>query len=260
MFAGVQDAGVREVDRLTVKTLGPDPRSAALLASAHLLGFDDLASIDIADVYFVAGVLDTRVRVQLTGVLVDPHLQAGSWGPPADPATGTVIEAALLPGVTDSVAATVIEVAETLGLGIDAAATGRRYVVHTSGGRSLDTDERERLATRLLSNAVIERVALGTIEPAFAHATTPSRVEHIEVRGLDDQALDALNRERGMALDPAELRAIADWFDKVGRAPTDVELETLAQTWSEHCAHKTFRARVDPAGRHRTSVAVVATA
>ena len=45
-------------------------------------------------------------------------------------------------------------------------------------------------------------------------------------------------------MDPAELRAIADHFRKAGRAPTDVELETLAQTWSEHCAHKTFRARI----------------
>ena len=47
-----------------------------------------------------------------------------------------------------------------------------------------------------------------------------------------------------MALDPAELRVIADWFQAAGRAPTDVELETLAQTWSEHCAHKTFRAAI----------------
>jgi phosphoribosylformylglycinamidine synthase len=45
-------------------------------------------------------------------------------------------------------------------------------------------------------------------------------------------------------LDLAELSAIADHFRKAGRAPTDVELETLAQTWSEHCAHKTFRARI----------------
>ena len=184
-------------------------------------------------------------------MLVDPLLQLGSWGDPSADGSdeGSVIEAALLPGVTDSVAATVIEVAATLGLSVDDAATGRRYVVRTSTGRALDESERERLATRLLSNAVIERVALGTIEPAFAHASTPAPIEHVEVRGLDDTALAALNRERGMALDPAELRVIADWFEQAGRAPTDVELETLAQTWSEHCAHKTFRARVVAAGR-----------
>ena len=72
----------------------------------------------------------------------------------------------------------------------------------------------------------------------------PSPAELVEVRGLSDAQLDDLNRSRGMALDPAELRVIADWFTAAGRAPTDVELETLAQTWSEHCAHKTFRAAV----------------
>ena len=60
----------------------------------------------------------------------------------------------------------------------------------------------------------------------------------------------ALNRERGLSLDLAELHAIADHFRTAGRPPTDVELETLAQTWSEHCAHKTFRARItDQDGR-----------
>jgi len=227
----------------------------SLLASAQLLGFHDVSAIDVADVYFIGGRLDDVARDGLAGVLVDPLLQAGTWGAPADPSSGTVIEAALLPGVTDSVAATVIGVAATMGLGVDQAATGRRYVVHTTSGRPLDDVERASLATRLLSNAVIERVALGAIEPAFAHASTPAPVEHVEVRGLDDDALAALNRERGMALDPAELRAIAEWFTQVGRAPTDVELETLAQTWSEHCAHKTFRARVLlPDGTTRASL------
>jgi phosphoribosylformylglycinamidine synthase len=47
-----------------------------------------------------------------------------------------------------------------------------------------------------------------------------------------------------MALDLAELVTIRDHFESEHRDPTDVELETLAQTWSEHCAHKTFRARL----------------
>jgi phosphoribosylformylglycinamidine synthase len=100
------------------------------------------------------------------------------------------------------------------------------------------------MATQWLSNGVIERVEIGEIEPVFVHASQPAPLEFIEVRGLDDQQLQALNRSRGMAMDPAELRVVADWFRAAGRAPTDVELETLAQTWSEHCAHKTFRAAI----------------
>ena len=228
------------VDRITVHTIGPDPRSAALVAGARLVGFGNIATVDVADVYFVEGDLSPLVRAQLEALVVDPLLQRGSWGDP----TGDAIETALLPGVTDSVAAAVLDAAGILDLPIRAAATGHRYVVSTTDGLPLAEDVLHRLATRLLSNAVIERVALGSIAPAFAHAVTPAPVELIEVRGLTDDQLAELNVERGMALDPAELRAVADHFTAADRAPTDVELETLAQTWSEHCAHKTFRAAI----------------
>ncbi|MCB9394315.1 MAG: phosphoribosylformylglycinamidine synthase subunit PurL [Acidimicrobiaceae bacterium] len=236
-------------------SLDPDPRNADLLAAAHLLGLAGVAAIEVADVYFVDADLDDDARQRLTAVLVDPLLQQGTWGAPVDDPTTTVIETALLPGVTDSVATAVVEAAATLRLGVHQAATGRRYVVRTVSGTPLDDDTRRRIATRLLSNAVIERVSIGPIEPLFAHASTPAPAEVVPVRGLDDTGLAELNRARGMALDPAELRAIATWFDKVGRDPTDVELETLAQTWSEHCAHKTFRARVIlPDGTERRSL------
>lgn len=37
------------------------------------------------------------------------------------------------------------------------------------------------------------------------------------------------------------MRRIQEYYRKLGREPTDVELETFAQTWSEHCVHKTFK-------------------
>jgi phosphoribosylformylglycinamidine synthase len=45
------------------------------------------------------------------------------------------------------------------------------------------------------------------------------------------------------------MRAIQDHFRGLGRDPTDAELETLAQTWSEHCSHKTLKGRIDFDGR-----------
>ena len=41
-----------------------------------------------------------------------------------------------------------------------------------------------------------------------------------------------------------ERAAVRDYYKKLGRNPTDVELETLTQTWSEHCVHKTFKAKI----------------
>ena len=220
---------------MTIRSTATDPRAATLLADAHALGLTEITGIDVADLVFLAGGGD---RTQLHALLVDPLLQSGDWAVPASKA----IETALLPGVTDASAQAVALAAETIGAPIAAVATGSRYEIHGD----VDDETMSVLARRLLANPVIERWAAGTIEPTFvdAEATADIGVELVELDGLDDDALAALNRERGLSLDPVELRAIAAHFRKAGRAPTDVELETLAQTWSEHCAHKTFRARI----------------
>ncbi len=220
---------------MTIRSTAADPRAATLLADAHALGLTEITSIDVADLVFVTGGSD---RVELQALLVDPLLQSGDWAVPSTMA----IETALLPGVTDASARAVSLAAETIGSPIAAVATGTRYEVHGD----VDDEILSVLAKRLLANPVIEQWSVGSIEPTFidAEATADTGVEFVEIRDLDDDALEVVNRERGLSLDPAELRTIAEHFRKAGRAPTDVELETLAQTWSEHCAHKTFRARI----------------
>jgi phosphoribosylformylglycinamidine (FGAM) synthase-like enzyme len=47
------------------------------------------------------------------------------------------------------------------------------------------------------------------------------------------------------------MRTIQRYYAELGRDPTDVELETLAQTWSEHCVHKTFKAQIDFTSQRR---------
>ena len=69
-------------------------------------------------------------------------------------------------------------------------------------------------------------------------------VETVALTACDDAGLEAISHERRLALDLAEMRAIQAYYRGQGRQPTDVELEMLAQTWSEHCVHKTFKALV----------------
>ena len=85
---------------------------------------------------------------------------------------------------------------------------------------------------------------------------------------LDDKDLARLGKEgipdsvtgqrRGpLALDLSQLYAIRDYFSKKGRKPTDVELESLAQTWSEHCKHTIFASSMDddvPKGLYKTFI------
>lgn len=72
----------------------------------------------------------------------------------------------------------------------------------------------------------------------------PFELRHIPVRRLTDDELTRLSREAHLFLSLAEMRTIRDHFAKLHREPTDLELETLAQTWSEHCVHKTLKSSI----------------
>ena len=69
----------------------------------------------------------------------------------------------------------------------------------------------------------------------------PFEVYEVNVTQATDQQLDEISQTMGLALSLQEMRAIRDYFLELGRNPTDVELQTLGQTWSEHCFHKTFK-------------------
>ena len=207
--------------------------------AAHQLGIpvDSDAQVAVADLIFIEGELDQDALNKLHGFLVDPLLQKGSWIQP----TTTGAEVTYLPGVTDNAAATLLHAADQLGLPITGAATGRRVEF----GKAVDTEHAEQLIKRIVANPVIERWSTTCIEPTF-HATGKSTgtAESIPITGSSLDELVKIGHDRKLALDAEELLVIQQHFDGIGRAPTDVELETLAQTWSEHCAHKTFRAHV----------------
>ncbi|MGQ9551460.1 MAG: phosphoribosylformylglycinamidine synthase subunit PurL [Candidatus Bathycorpusculaceae bacterium] len=69
-----------------------------------------------------------------------------------------------------------------------------------------------------------------------------------------DQELLEISRELGVGLDMREMKTIKDYFRKKGRNPTDVELQTIGQTWSEHCFHKTFKGKVRMDGKEVDSL------
>ncbi len=67
-----------------------------------------------------------------------------------------------------------------------------------------------------------------------------SSVASIDLLDASDEKLLEISMEGQLALNLIEMKAIKEHYSKMGRDPTDVELETFAQTWSEHCMHKTF--------------------
>ena len=71
------------------------------------------------------------------------------------------------------------------------------------------------------------------------------KVQHIDILNANDEELQKISIEGVLSLNLEEMRTIKDYFVQIGRNPTDVELETLAQTWSEHCVHKTFKGIIE---------------
>jgi phosphoribosylformylglycinamidine synthase len=233
-----------------------DPRSAGLMADARALGFKQLKLITCQDLYFIEGQLSQEECKRLAlELLTDPVAQSAQWSelpaPPSDLEPATVmVEVALRPGVTDPVADEIIRAAHELGIGdVHRASTGFRYII-----RGADEATAQQLAQRLLANMVIHRWAVGEIEPSFpSEAASSGEVETIHVL-CDDEGLMAISKERRAALDLAEMQAIRAYCERENRDLTDVEFEAIAQTWSEHCGHKTFKGKIKissplPAGK-----------
>src|SRR5438034_3775135 len=152
-------------------------------------------------------------------------------------------------GVTDTLAESVLAGAKMLGLtGLEHVETGRRYFLDS---RLSETDVRA-IVEALLYNPVIQQYTLrGKNEgvqciapPGPTETEQPQITQSIPICNMADQQLLELSQNGLLALNLEEMRAIQKYYREQGREPTDVELETLAQTWSEHCSHKTFKASI----------------
>ncbi|MBP7275259.1 MAG: phosphoribosylformylglycinamidine synthase [Kiritimatiellae bacterium] len=185
-----------------------------------------------------------------------------------------LIEVGFKPGVTDNVGATartvLADVLQRPEADCGGVFSSVQYFVQSPGMRR---DAAQALASGLLANPLIQTIRIYSpedwtaapvdAEPPLIREPAHARVRTIPLEGGDDE-LRRISREGILSLSLEEMRAIRDHYRRpevraarsgLGLppdAPTDVELECLAQTWSEHCKHKIFAARVrytDETGR-----------
>ncbi|MEM6980076.1 MAG: phosphoribosylformylglycinamidine synthase subunit PurL [Planctomycetota bacterium] len=167
--------------------------------------------------------------------LIESLVEAGIE---SDPTMVTVLTKA---GVMDPVAASTLAALSDLGVDASGVRTLRKCWI--SGASDLNV---ETICKRALSNDSIERFVIGDFHLDSIDAGQDSSFELITtpIRGLDDAALDQLSKTGQLYLTTVEMRTIRDAFEQLGRDPTDIELESIAQTWSEHCSHKTLAGRI----------------
>ncbi len=221
----------------------------------------EVESIKTIDIYtFDADLLHEQIRLLGEEVFADPVIQIYSDSPLAEDFSW-LIEVGFKPGVTDNVGATAKKASEdVLKTRLHGVYFSRQYLIKGD----ITEEEVKQIAGDLLANSLIERWEITSTndwdKEKGIHLPLPAiRGEHVpSVLTLDlnvsDGELKEISRQRLLALDLSEMRAIRRYFDNADvRArrkepglslPTDVEIEVLAQTWSEHCKHKIFNSQI----------------
>ncbi|KKL07180.1 hypothetical protein LCGC14_2588600, partial [marine sediment metagenome] len=232
-----------------------DPHAEGVLAQIRELGIDSVSAVRSARLFFLAGEIAEQEIARIGGeLLADPVTEEFAVGADGGGNGATVVEVHLKGGVMDPVAASAEKAVSDMGISVDSVRTARRYELTGA----VSDAQCELIARRLLANDCIEDIHFQAHIPPEAHTGKYElRVVDVAIRELDDAGLEALSADRDFFLNLTEMKAIQDHYRAQRREPRDVELETIAQTWSEHCGHKTFRSDVrvtDAAGREVESI------
>jgi phosphoribosylformylglycinamidine synthase len=228
-----------QADRLA-QALAADVRdlgAGEALAVTGARGFLIEGNVSSEQVHAIARqLLSDAVAERFTVRRVGQNGDVGAGGPAA-----LVVHVLPKPGVTDPEADTALRTMQRLGIPVEAVRTFRQFSFPglPRGGLSP-------LVKKLLANDSVEQTVEGPLALDHLQLGQPYQFALITVplRDLDDEQLDQLSRSHFLNLSTAEMRAIQEHFRGAGREPTDIELETIAQTWSEHCSHKTLKSQV----------------
>ena len=223
-----------------------DHEGQRILADAKSLGIVSLADVRSARSFLIQGEL-TEADAGRAGevLLCDGVVEQFRVNCLPDSAStdDACLNVLLHPGVTDSVADNAAQALSQQGLDVTAVATCRKYWLT---GELSDTDQ-SRVSAKVIANDAIEYVVCGPLQLTDLHVGTDYRFElgSVAIREMnDDETLMKLSAEGQLYLQLAEMQTIRDYFKSLDRDPTDIELETIAQTWSEHCSHKTLAGRI----------------
>jgi len=223
---------------------------------------DDVKIIRVYTIH--AGLTRNQVETLQADLFTDPVIEVSTLNRPLAKKFSWIIEVGFKPGVTDNVGKTSREaIIDIFGSNFDEGTvfTSRQYVLNGK----LSRKQAESIARDFLANDLIEQWRVADYKEFKKHRgiSLPLPIagdtEEPAVMTFDldvsDDVLMEISREGILSLSLEEMHAIRDYFGRksvadtrklveLARKPTDVELESIAQTWSEHCKHKIFNATI----------------
>ncbi|MDF1838303.1 MAG: phosphoribosylformylglycinamidine synthase subunit PurL [Planctomycetota bacterium] len=239
------------------KTRFDDPEGTHALAAIEALAQQSpklagATSVRYGRGFLLPGELSADKVQEIVGeLLADPVVdEAATFEPgatPPAPPSGQRMLVARKPGVMDPVAQTLTRSLAQLELipGESTPLVQTFHVWQIEG--DLSEESLTEIGNELFANEVIETLAVGDETLAYGLPSPRPPVGRVEVEllGLDDAGLMELSTGGQLYLNLEEMHCVQEHYKSVGREPSACELETLAQTWSEHCQHKTFRGNID---------------
>ncbi len=210
-------------------------------------GIKTARDVRFIQVYTIEGELSAEdVQRICAGLLADKICQGYSINPapPKAKKDEFIVEVAYNPGVMEPVEESTLKGISDLGIeGAKSVKTAKKYIIRGK----LSATQLKTICEKLLYNKLIQQVVKAGTVP-FGDSPYVSSYQFnltvVDLLGASDKKLLELSKKGQLFLNLAEMVAIKNYFKGLKRNPTDCELETIAQTWSEHCYHKTFRGKI----------------
>ncbi|MCH2114424.1 MAG: phosphoribosylformylglycinamidine synthase subunit PurL [Pirellulales bacterium] len=232
----------------------PDREGQRVASQAHEMGIAQSLEVRSARGFLIeSGSLDAacvqKLATNLFADVVVEQFVCGAVGSkqllqspgPPNGSGATLMQVLLKPGVMDPVAQSAETAVDDFGVAVDVVRTVRKYWI-----KGADDNQLQAIGSRLLANDAIEQVVTGPLpfDRLQLGSAYTLDLNTVALDSLDDEGLMHLSRTGQLYLQLAEMQTIQAHFAKLSRPPTDIELETIAQTWSEHCSHKTLAGRI----------------
>lgn len=215
--------------------------------------FPEIEEVFLSDIYVINKDFSIDELNKIADSLTNPVIQHYEINKSITSADNQV-EVGYLPGVTDNTGATAKEIIEDM-FKIKFSADQDVYSsqVFYIKGKVQDLEK----MSLALYNPLIQRTQINKGDEVVIPKVVLEqeiKVDEVDLDISEDELVElgkkGIKNKNGscrgpLALDLESLKIIKKYFDEQGRKPTDVELEALAQTWSEHCKHTIFAAEMD---------------
>ncbi|MDD5135787.1 MAG: phosphoribosylformylglycinamidine synthase subunit PurL [Candidatus Omnitrophica bacterium] len=209
------------------------------------LGFaGKVKEVKTVQVYLLDGELEEHhIKKICENLLIDPVTQSYACnGDTSGEEDYKALEVAYNPGVMDPVEESARKAVKDLGItALKSLKTARKYLIRGN----LSDGNIHSIAENILCNKVIQHVVKNGSGAMAELPPYQFKLRYVDILNAGEQKLKSISKTGQLFLSIEEMRAIQRYFKSLGRNPTDCELETIAQTWSEHCKHKTFRGKIE---------------